>query len=113
MMYVTLVKPSIKLEIILPALVKIHRCQLIVMLDSLFCGGIMSVILSRIIMHKRSQKIQLIRGLISVGKRGGTLLYDDRMGIIEAYYVTLFWKNLIWICFFGQMIAHTGNQHGF
>ena len=35
------------------------------------------------------------------------------MGMIEAYYVTLFWKNLIWICFFGQMIAHAGNQHGF
>ena len=83
------------------------------MFGSLFFGGTTNVILSHIIMLKRLQKIQLIRGLIFVGKRGGTLLYDDRMGIIEAYYVTLFWKNLIWICFFGQMIAHAGNPHGF
>ena len=35
------------------------------------------------------------------------------MGILEVYYVTWFWKNLIWFCFFGQMIAHAGNPHGF
>jgi hypothetical protein len=33
--------------------------------------------------------------------------------MIEAYYVTWFWKNLIWLCFFGQMISQAGQPHGF
>jgi len=53
-------------------------------------------------MHKRLHKIQLIRGSISVGKRGGILLYNDRMGID---FVALFiWKYglqiiIIWTIF--------------
>ena len=35
------------------------------------------------------------------------------MGILEAYYVTWFWKNLIWICWGSAIIAHWGQPHGF
>ena len=33
--------------------------------------------------------------------------------MIEAYIVTWFWKNLIWMCFIGQIVAHWGQPHGF
>ena len=35
------------------------------------------------------------------------------MGVLEAYYVTWFWKNLIWMCWAGQIIYHWGQPHGF
>ena len=35
------------------------------------------------------------------------------MGILEAYYVTWFWKNAIWICWGSAIIAHWGQPHGF
>jgi len=35
------------------------------------------------------------------------------MGILEAYYVTWFWKNLIWICWAWATIHHWGQPHGF
>ncbi len=33
--------------------------------------------------------------------------------MIEAYLVTWFWKNLIWMCFIGQIVVHWGQPHGF
>ena len=33
--------------------------------------------------------------------------------MIETYLVTWFWKNLIWMCFIGQIVAHWGQPHGF
>ena len=55
------------------------------MFGSLFFGGIMNVILSRIIMLKRLQKIQLILGSTFVGRHGGTPLFE-----IHIYSMTWF-----------------------
>ena len=85
MMYETLVKRFTKLEILSQGPVKIHRKQLTVMFASLFFGGTTNVILSHIIMLKRLQKIQPIRGSIFVGKRGGTPLFE-----IHIYSMTWF-----------------------
>ncbi len=33
--------------------------------------------------------------------------------MIEAYFVTWFWKNLIWMCWMGQIIYFWDKPHGF
>ena len=35
------------------------------------------------------------------------------MGVLEVYYVTWFWRNLIWMCWLGATISHWGQPHGF
>ncbi len=50
-------------------------------------GGTTNVILSPIIMFKRLQKIQLIRGLTFVGKVGGTLLFSVVLVVINQVAV--------------------------
>ena len=77
MMYVILVKHFIRLKVILQALGQNNQWILIVMLDLRFCGGIMSVILNLIIMHKNVQRIQKISGFISRGSIGGILPFNN------------------------------------
>jgi len=48
-----------------------------VMFDLRFCGGIMSVILNLIIMHRNVQRIQKISGFIFLGSIGGILLFNN------------------------------------
>ena len=57
------------------------------MFDLLFYGGTTNVIFSLIIMLKRLQKIQPIRGLTFAGRHGGILLFEILLWLVLYLYI--------------------------